>query len=115
MSSDTTKSFFKDYKINNQDFAKIINCVEAHNGTIKFECIEAEICANADCYRFIHPKGVLSYLSTLARRSEYFQNNLNQLEKKLDEKYNIISLDLVKKELEPYYISFKQMIIESKK
>jgi hypothetical protein len=35
---------------------KIINCVEAHHKDVPFTCIEAEICANADCYRFLHPK-----------------------------------------------------------
>ena len=53
------KDFMKDYDISNDDKEDIINCIEAHHKTVPFKCLEAEICANADCYIFIHPIGVI--------------------------------------------------------
>jgi hypothetical protein len=88
--------------------------VEAHHGQVPYTCIEAEICANADCYRFISPKGVLSYLTVLGKRHDDFTICLNEVEKKLDEKYSILSLDLCKQELEPWYQTFKTAIQQSK-
>ena len=88
--------------------------MEAHHGKIPYTCIEAEICANADCYRFISPKGFLSYLATLGKRHDDFASCLNDAEKKLDEKYALLSLDFCKQELEPRYQTFKTSIQQAR-
>ncbi len=80
---DATKIFLEKYPLTKEEQKKIINCVEAHHKGVKFNCVEAEICANADCYRFLHPK--------------------------MNEKHKILSLDICKKELEPYYQEFKKL------
>ncbi len=114
MSSDAAKDFLEKSNLNQETKDKIINCVEAHHGTIPFNCIEAEICANADCYRFIHPKGFFAYLTFLGKTKDNFDDCLNQAEKKMDEKHNILSLDICKEELEEYYKTLKKFITESK-
>ncbi|GHV24968.1 hypothetical protein FACS1894176_02400 [Bacteroidia bacterium] len=58
MSVEASEEFLKQFDLTRDDKAKILNCVAAHHGTVPYSCIEAEICANADCYRFISPKGV---------------------------------------------------------
>ena len=93
----------------------IIKCVEEHHGVEKFFSIESEVVANADCYKFVHPKGVLYYSSMLGRRFHDFNKELEQLDFKLNEKHNTISLPLVKEELEPYYDFFQKSINEAKK
>ncbi len=110
MSVDATKEFLKDFEISNEEKDKILNCVGAHHAQIPFTCKEAEICCNADCYRFIHPRGVFAYLNLLGRRFDNIDNCLNQLEKKMEEKYSILSLDVCKEELEEYYQEFKRLI-----
>jgi hypothetical protein len=42
-----------------------------------------------------------------------FEQALEMSEKKLDEKWGIVSLDICKKELEPYYKILKQLISDS--
>lgn len=116
MSADATKEILK--KADFLDEAtkeNIIKCVEQHHGAEKFFSIEAEVVANSDCYRFIHPKGVLYYSSMLGRRFHDFNKELQQLEFKLNEKHNILSLDLAKQELEQYYEFFQKSINEAKK
>ena len=110
MSVEAAKEFLEKFDINAEDKNKIINCVEAHHRGVPFKCIEAEICANADCYKFIHPKGFFSYLTLLGKRYSNFEDSLNQAEKKLDEKYQILSLDICKSELEDFYKTFKKLI-----
>lgn len=109
MSSEFSKKFLKDYNITEEEFNKIINCIEAHHAQIPFKCIEAEIVANADCYRFIHPLGAFSYIGILAKRSDDINANIKQLENKQKEKYNILSLEKAKKELSVYYKYFSQL------
>lgn len=93
---------------------KVINCIEAHHGTIPYIYKEAEICANADCYKFLYPKNILMYFSILGKRFDDFQKVLNQVEYKMEEKWKTLSLDVCKKELELYYFEFKKFIDNSR-
>ncbi len=116
MSVDATKELLKDVEcLTEKDKENIIRCVEEHHGVEKYYSIEAEIVANADCYRFVSPKGVLFYASMLGRKFHDFNKELEQLNFKLKEKHNTISLPLVKEELEPYYQFFQKAINEAKK
>lgn len=115
MSVDASKEFLEKFDLSEEEKKKIMNCVEAHHGTIPFICKEAEICANADCYRFIHPKGVFEFMSVLSKRLDDKDERLNQLEAKLEEKHNTLSLGMCKKELEEYYQMFKKLIADARK
>ncbi|MFH1508612.1 MAG: hypothetical protein ABIE68_00365 [bacterium] len=114
MSVDASKVFIHKFNLDKETENKIINCVEAHHKDVNFNCLEAEICANADCYRFIHPKGFFAYLVLLGKRSDDFFDCLDQVENKLDEKINILSLDICKEELNDYYKTLKKFIIDSR-
>jgi len=115
MSSEATKEFLKDFEIDKKTFEIIIEAVEWHHWKEKFDNLEAEITANADCYRFISPKGIFYFFSVLGRR---FWDDLwkivENVESKMDEKMNIVSLDFVKQELEPVYKNMKKYFKESK-
>ncbi len=109
-----TKEFFKTHKLDKAMREKIINCIEAHHGTVPFTCKEAEICANADCYRFLTPRGFFVYLTTLGKKWD-FEECLKQAEFKLDEKWKILTMKECKEELEWCYTTLKQFIQEAKK
>ena len=112
MSSDFAKSFLSTYDLTESEYDQIINCVEAHHKDIPFSCIEAEICANADCYRFIHPRGVFIQDGVLSKRTDDFAERIDGLNRKLEEKHNILSLDKAKEELEDYYQMFRKLFDE---
>jgi DNA mismatch repair ATPase MutL len=103
MSSEATQEFLSHYDLDEKEKEILINSVEAHHGSINYNSIEAEICANADCYRFVHPKGVFYYFTTLSKRYSDFESIINQIETKLNEKINIASIPIVKEELSSYY------------
>ncbi len=116
MSSEAAQEFLKKFDLDGEKKKKIINCIEAHHGKVSFICMEAEICANADCYRFIHPRGFFAYLTLLSgERGLGFNECLNQAESKLEEKHKILSLDICKQELEDYYQTLKKFVTEAKK
>ena len=93
----------------------VLNGVAGHHGTIPFECVEAEIVANADCYRFIHPVGVFHYLGTLSKRDLSAMQIISTAETKLDEKFGVLSLKRVKDELIPHYERFKLQFREARR
>lgn len=95
-------------------YSNLVNCVAAHHGAIPFTSLEAEIVANADCYRFIHPRGVMSFHATVVKRGNEHDAALKAVEAKLDEKYGILSLDVAKEELLEYYKMFKEILTVGK-
>ena len=96
--------------LKDEDRDNIINCVAEHHGALEYSSIEAEICANADCYKFLSPRGIMAYASILARRHHDLENEWNKLEVKMDEKYKILSMEEVREELEPTYLMFKDVL-----
>src|SRR3989339_1253165 len=114
MSAKATTEFLKQFGIVEDIRQNIVNCVEAHHATIPYQSLEAEICANADCYRFLHPRGLFGYFILHGSHSLDFDSGLEKAENKLEEKWNILSLDICKKELEPYYRMFKELIDRAK-
>jgi hypothetical protein len=110
MSKEATDIFLKSYDIPDKIKDVLVNIIEAHHGGVPFSSIESEICANADCYRFVHPKGVLYYFTTLARRLNDFEAEVSQVETKLKEKMGIASLPIVREELLSYYETFVKFI-----
>ncbi len=112
MSLEFALDFLNDYDITDSQLNKIINCIVSHHKEVPFQCIEAEICVNADCYLFLHPIGVFQYLNLWASRTEDLVEQVTQVKGKLDEKYQFLSLDKAKEELEDYYQMFRKLFDE---
>jgi hypothetical protein len=115
MSLRAAKKFLKKFNLSKEALDKIENIVKAHHGTVPYKCPEAEIVANADCFRFLHPKGAIFFLTSLGERSMEFSEALKYFEYKVEEKHGIISLDICKKEAEGYYKLLKKLIDLAKK
>ncbi len=109
-----TKEFLSNFNISEERENKIINCVEAHHNK-KWKCVEAEICANSNCYRFLLFENWLKFYKSLDEKEGSEQDKLNYAEMKADEKWSILSLAICKKELEKLYRKIKEYIREEKK
>lgn len=105
-----TKELLERFSVTEPYYSILTNCVAAHHGAIPFTSLESEIVANADCYRFIHPRGVMSFHATVIKRGNDHNSALEAVEKKLDEKYSILSLEIAKSELLEYYDMFKKIL-----
>lgn len=114
MGKEFTDKLLNQYNILESEKEQILECVEHHHGAEQYNCIEAEICANADCYRFIHPKWFFLWIASLWKRDLPLEKILDQAEYKLDEKYHALSLHICKQELNPYYEIFKQYIADAR-
>jgi len=115
MGAEAATIFLQQEWVDEETIDKIIHCILSHHGTIPYESLEAEICANADCYRFCHPTGFLIYMHGIAKRWLTFFEALDQAEKKLEEKHSILSLELCKNECENHYQKLTEYIALSRK
>jgi len=114
-SSAAAQEFLEKFNLGGDVLKKIISCIESHHGAKPYFCKEAEICANADCYRFLSPEGFFHGLLIFGRRFSNLDDSLASLEEKLEEKHKILSLDICKQELVDYYINFKNLIQKAKR
>lgn len=89
----------KDEQITEKERETILGCVEQHHGADIFLSLEAEICCNADCYKFVSVKGVIGSMKYL--RDMPLNDMVKLCIDKADEKWKALSLDTCKKELEP--------------
>jgi len=91
-----------------EDKENIVSCVKEHHGVKKFSSLEAEICCNADCYRFSSIRGFVGGIHH--GREMQLKDLLKLYKDKSDEKWNALSLDICKKELEPEYKAIQELI-----
>ena len=88
----------------------LVNCVLAHHGNVPYESIEAEIAANADAYRFISEIGVFTTYGFAKNLGKNHNESLDFVQFKLDEKFNMLSLEKAKEELVPLYYKLSDLI-----
>ena len=111
MSADAAVTFLVEQGASEDIIDKVEACALYHHGTEKYPYIEAEIAANTDCYRFLHPKGFLNItMKVNGIIGEDTAKCFEFIDSKLDEKHAILSLDVAKAELEEYYQSSKEYI-----
>jgi hypothetical protein len=109
MSAEKAEKLLSKYsKVTKKEKENIIACVRQHHGVDEFYSLEAEICCNADCYRFASVEGFLGGLRFT--RDMEFSDLIELLSAKADEKWDALSLTSCKKELEPQYKTIKKLL-----
>lgn len=114
MSADAAKNFLEKENIDAESLKNVISCIMSHHQNIPFATLEAEVCANADCYRFLTPLGALSFISQLTKGRMGLNEAIDYLNSKLDEKWRIVSLPSVRKDLETNYKFLKELVKKAK-
>ncbi len=97
-----------DNQVTEEEKKNILSCVVQHHGADKFLSLEAEICCNADCYKFASIKGVVGSIKNL--RDMPLDNLVTLFLEKADEKWKALSLDLCKEEVKPQYEAIKAFL-----
>ena len=110
MAIENTETFLKNYNVSEAFKKKVLACIREHHGGKPFSCIEAEICANADAYKFLDFTGLLDSIHTSGIINRSFNDIITLLRKKIEEKRNIISLDICRKEAEENYKAIKAFL-----
>ena len=114
MSSDAARELMVGQGLDLLMIEKVCNCIEAHHKDVPFNFLEAEICANADCYRFLTVKGFLAYLLVSGSRKTPFNEAISFGESKFNEKLAILSLQICKDELKQDIDELKRIFSKAK-
>ncbi len=96
------KEFLANYPLDEDFKQKVFNCIMEHHSK-KFSCVESEICANADCYKFLVPRKIFRMFYEWKQRGYNFEEIFLLAQEKVDEKWKYLTLDICKKELEASY------------
>ncbi|NTU47159.1 hypothetical protein HGA88_06035 [Candidatus Roizmanbacteria bacterium] len=99
----------QDGEITSEEKEIVLACVREHHGAEKFSSLEAEICCNADCYRFISVEGVIGSIYHWQEKMP-IEKLISLFREKAEEKWNALSLDMCRKELEPEYKAVKHLL-----
>lgn len=110
MSSEIAKEFLKKFNLSEKDKEKIINCIEAHHGRVKHNCIESEIVKNADNFRFLDPTGLFISLYHAQETGRSLSEWVKIATEKVEEKYKLVTLNICKKEAEENYKIIKEFL-----
>lgn len=110
MAVETSKPFLDKINLNDDEKKKILNCIEAHHGEINTICKEAEICKNADCFKFLYPAGIFETIALLGKLQKPLEDSIKYLKFKVDNKYSLVTLDICKQEAEENYKIIKAFL-----
>lgn len=100
LSADYVKKYLDKWKVSKKDQTIILNSIQAHHAKVPTTSIEAEVMKNAECYKFVTMKGSLLFLHELGRRKMPFEESVEYVLYKMNQKLNLLTLKDCKKEAE---------------
>ncbi len=109
MSLGFAMDFLTGYPLSEDLKKKVFACIKEQNDK-KFSCVEAEICANAVSYNFLTPKKILKMFYNLRQIGYNFDETFLIAEEKTEEKWNNLTLDICRKDLEENYKKIKEFL-----
>ncbi len=100
LSAAFAKKYLQQWKVNNREQQIILNAIEAHHGKVPTKSKIAEIVKNAECFKFVTIEGSLIWLHELGRRQVPFEQAIDKVLQKMEQKKSLLTLNDCKKEAE---------------
>ncbi|MBN1331509.1 hypothetical protein JW978_01320 [Candidatus Dojkabacteria bacterium] len=111
MASKYARQIFKQYSIPEDKQEIILEIIEKHHEPGPYEHIETRLFVNADCFKFLEPKGAFHLFGAMyGRTNQDFDGSMQYVMFKAKEKYSLVDLDeKTKEEAEELYARLKWM------
>ncbi|MCL2451584.1 hypothetical protein FWD20_01760 [Candidatus Saccharibacteria bacterium] len=93
LSSEFSKSYLDKWRVSPDDQAVILNAIEAHHGQVPTASLTAEVMKNAECAKFTTVQGALIWLHELGRRGVPYQESVEKVFAKMEQKRELLTLD----------------------
>ena len=100
LSSKFAKKYLNKWKVNKNDQEIILNSIEAHHNKVPTKSKTAEVVKNAECFKFVTIEGCLILLHELDLRKTPFEESIDKVKQKMEQKKSLITLTDCKKEAE---------------
>ena len=98
LSAKQAKKYLKQWGLNKGEEEIILNSIEAHHEHVATKSLEAEVVKNAECFKFLELRGTLIHLHALGKRDMEFEDSIKEVKRKMEQKYNYLTLPDCKKE-----------------
>lgn len=100
LSSEFAKTHLDKWNISDEEQSTILNAIEAHHGKIPTKSKIAEVVKNAECFKFVTVKGSLILLHELGVRNVPFEEAVDKVIQKMEQKRILLTFDDCIKEAE---------------
>lgn len=100
LSAKFVKKYLDEWGVNKNDQDIILNSIEAHHGKFPTRSQIAEIVKNAECSKFVTVEGSLIWLHELGLRQVPFDEAVDKVIKKMEQKKSLLTLGNCKIEAE---------------
>jgi len=100
LSAKFVKNYLEDWGVNKQDQDIILNAIEAHHDKVPINSQIAEIVKNAECFKFVTVEWSLIWLHELGLRQVPFNEAVDKVIKKMEQKKSLLTLEVCKSEAE---------------
>ncbi len=91
-SADFAKPFLDKWLVSKEDKKIILNAILAHHGKKSTESLTAEVMKNAECFKFVTVKGATIFLQELQERGLSFQEAVDYVLDKMEQKRKLLTL-----------------------
>lgn len=111
MAAEYAKELFKKHSISKDQQEIILEIIEKHHEKGPYKHIETQLFTNADCFKFLEPKGAFHLFGAMySKNNQDFDASMQSVMFKAEEKYELVDLDdETKKEADMLYKRLKWM------
>lgn len=100
LSSDFVKKYLDEWGVDEHEQAIILNAIEAHHDKVPTQSKVAEVVKNAECFKFVTVEGSLILLHELGIRQVPFEEAVDKVIQKMNQKRALLTFDDCIKEAE---------------
>ncbi len=93
LSSEFAKKYLDSWNVSKDDQEIILNAIEAHHNNIPTRSKVAEVVKNAECFKFVSVKGSLIWLHELGLRGIPFEEAVDKVIQKMEQKKSLLTFD----------------------
>ena len=100
LSAKFVKNRLEEWRVSKEEQDIILNAIDAHHNKIPTNSQIAEIVKNAECFKFVTIEWSLIWLHELGLRQVPFEESIDKVIKKMEQKKSLLTLDICKSEAE---------------
>jgi len=100
LSSDFVKKYLDEWNVDEDEQKIILNAIEAHHDKIPTKSKVAEVVKNAECFKFVTVEGSLIWLHELGIRQVPFEEAVDKVIQKMNQKKSLLTFGDCIKEAE---------------
>ncbi|MCD4756391.1 hypothetical protein K8R20_02130 [bacterium] len=100
LSSEFVKTYLDEWNVDKDEQEIILNSIEAHHNKVSTKSKIAEVVKNAECFKFVTVEGSLIWLHELGIRQVPFEEAVDKVIQKMEQKKGLLTFDDCIKEAE---------------